>query len=137
MDGRVTTVVHEIVFPRPAQCVRVQLSLLTEILEPIDRHADQVARVARQERRARGAMQRVDHELRVEADVTADKLGAKIRRAQMEKIPYMLVVGEKDMAARVVSPRSRDGGQQPAAPLEEFAARLRAEAKPPKPGSKS
>jgi threonyl-tRNA synthetase len=73
-------------------------------------------------------------ELRVEADVSADKLGAKIRRAQMEKIPYMLVVGEKDMAARVVSPRSRDG-QQPAAPLEEFAARLRAEAKPPQPGS--
>ncbi len=66
-------------------------------------------------------------ELRVEADVSADKLGAKIRRAQLEKIPYMLVVGEKDMAARVVSPRSRDG-QQPAAPLEEFAARLRAEA---------
>ena len=48
-------------------------------------------------------------ELRVEADVSADKLGAKIRRAQLEKIPYMLVVGEKDMAARVVSPRSRDG----------------------------
>jgi len=75
-------------------------------------------------------------ELRVEADVSADKLGAKIRRAQMEKIPYMLVVGEKDMAARVVSPRSRDG-QQPAAPLEEFAARLRAEATPPRPGSRS
>src|SRR5678815_1561870 len=56
-------------------------------------------------------------ELRVEADVSADKLGAKIRRAQVEKIPYMLVVGEKDMAARVVSPRSREG-QQPATPLE-------------------
>ena len=81
-------------------------------------------------------------ELRVEADVSADKLGAKIRRAQMEKIPYMLVVGEKDMAARVVSPRpaaERRGpqaAQQPAVPLEEFAARLRAEAKPPQPGSK-
>jgi threonyl-tRNA synthetase len=75
-------------------------------------------------------------ELRVEADVSADKLGAKIRRAQLEKIPYMLVVGEKDMAARVVSPRSREG-QQPPAPLEEFAARLRAEATPPKPGSQA
>ena len=46
--------------------------------------------------------------LRVEADVSADKLGAKIRKAQLEKIPYMLVVGEKDMAARVVSPRTRE-----------------------------
>ena len=45
---------------------------------------------------------------------SADKLGAKIRRAQMEKIPYMVVVGEKDMAARVVSPRTREGQQQPA-----------------------
>ena len=47
--------------------------------------------------------------LRVEADLAADKLGAKIRRAQLEKIPYMVVVGEKDMAARVVSPRTREG----------------------------
>jgi threonyl-tRNA synthetase len=77
-------------------------------------------------------------DLRVEADVTADKLGAKIRRAQLEKIPYMLVVGEKDMAARVVSPRTRQGGkdaQQPPVPLEEFAVRLRAEAVPPQPKS--
>jgi len=69
--------------------------------------------------------------LRVEADVSADKLGAKIRRAQLEKIPYMLVVGEKDMAARVVSPRTREGQQQPATPLDEFASRLRDEAKMP------
>jgi threonyl-tRNA synthetase len=70
-------------------------------------------------------------ELRVEADLSADKLGAKIRRATLEKIPYQLVVGEKDMAARVVSPRTRDGKQLPATPLDEFAARLREEAKMP------
>jgi len=69
--------------------------------------------------------------LRVEADVSAEKLGAKIRKAQMEKIPYMVVVGEKDMAARVVSPRTREGQQQPAAPLDEFARRLAQEAAPP------
>jgi threonyl-tRNA synthetase len=81
--------------------------------------------------------------LRVEADLAPDKLGAKIRRATMEKIPYMLVVGEKDMAARVVSPRTRGGGggggtgaggkdqQQAAVPLDEFAIRLREEAKMP------
>jgi threonyl-tRNA synthetase len=69
--------------------------------------------------------------LRVEADLAADKLGAKIRRAQLEKIPYMVVVGEKDMAARVVSPRTREGAQQPATPLDDFARRLASEAKVP------
>ncbi len=69
--------------------------------------------------------------LRAEADLAADKLGAKIRRAQMDKIPYMLVVGEKDMAARVVSPRTREGQQQPACPIDEFARRLADEARTP------
>jgi threonyl-tRNA synthetase len=70
-------------------------------------------------------------ELRAEADLAPDKLGAKIRRAQMEKIPYMVVVGEKDMAARVVSPRTREGQQQPATALDEFVVRVAAEAKVP------
>jgi threonyl-tRNA synthetase len=69
--------------------------------------------------------------LRVEADVSPEKLGAKIRKAQMDKIPYMVVVGEKDMAARVVSPRTREGQQQPAVGLDEFAQRLAKEAAPP------
>ena len=64
----------------------------------------------------------------------ADKLGAKVRRAQMEKIPYMLVVGEKDMAARVVSPRTREGQQQPAESLESLCRRLAEEARAPIPG---
>jgi threonyl-tRNA synthetase len=66
--------------------------------------------------------------LRIETDLSADKLGAKVRRAQMEKIPTMLVVGEKDMAARVVSPRMRDGQQLPAMPLDELIKRLSADA---------
>jgi threonyl-tRNA synthetase len=69
--------------------------------------------------------------LRVEADLSAEKLGAKIRKAQMEKIPYMIVVGEKDMAARVVSPRTREGQQQPPSGLDEFALRLAREAATP------
>lgn len=69
--------------------------------------------------------------LRIESDLSADKLGAKIRRAQLEKIPYMVVVGEKDMAARVVSPRTREGTQQPATLLDDFARRLAEEAKFP------
>jgi threonyl-tRNA synthetase len=66
--------------------------------------------------------------LRVEADLDADKLGAKIRRAQIDKVPYMLVVGERDMAARVVSPRTREGQQLAAMPVEELAERLVKEA---------
>jgi threonyl-tRNA synthetase len=72
--------------------------------------------------------------LRAEADLGADKLGAKIRRAQLEKIPYMLVVGEKDMAAGVVSPRTREGKQLPATPLDDLARQLASEAKIPVPG---
>ncbi len=66
-------------------------------------------------------------ELRVEGDLSAEKLGAKIRRAQLEKIPFMLVVGEKDLAARVVSPRTREGQQLPAIPLDRLAPWLKAE----------
>jgi len=73
--------------------------------------------------------------LRAEADVSAEKLGSKIRKAQLEKIPYMVVVGEKDMAARVVSPRTREGQQQPATPLPEFVRRLATEAAQPTVGS--
>jgi threonyl-tRNA synthetase len=72
--------------------------------------------------------------LRIEADLSPEKLGAKIRKATLEKIPYQVVVGEKDMAARVVSPRTRDGKQHPATPLDEFAQRLAEEAKVPKVG---
>ncbi|HZL18438.1 MAG TPA: threonine--tRNA ligase [Polyangia bacterium] len=94
------------------------------------------ARVLSVSERAEGYAQEVVAKLRAEglraeADLAADKLGAKIRRAQMEKIPYMVVVGEKDLAARVVSPRTREGVQQPATPLDEFALRLAEEAKIP------
>ncbi len=75
--------------------------------------------------------------LRVESDLSADKLGAKIRRAQLEKIPYMVVVGEKDMGAGVVSPRTREGAQQPPTPVDEFAKRLAQEAKFPVLGESS
>ena len=76
----------------------------------------------------------LDEGLRADGDYSADKLGAKIRRSQMEKLPYALVVGERDMASRVVSPRTRNGECLPAAPLEEVARRLAAEAVPPRLG---
>jgi threonyl-tRNA synthetase len=69
--------------------------------------------------------------VRAELDLSNDKLGAKIRRAQLDKIPYMLVVGDKEVAARAVAPRSRDGKQLEPMALEAFADRLVEEARPP------
>jgi threonyl-tRNA synthetase len=47
--------------------------------------------------------------LRVEADTRNEKLGYKVREAQVEKIPYMLVVGDKEVADNVVNVRLRTG----------------------------
>ena len=64
---------------------------------------------------------------RVAVDEAADKLGAKIRRAQLDKIPYMLVVGGREAEAGVVAVRSRETGDQGAVPLAEFVKRIRTE----------
>jgi threonyl-tRNA synthetase len=50
--------------------------------------------------------------LRVEIDPSNDKLGAKIRNAQLQKIPYMLILGEKEQESGTVSLRKRTGGDQ-------------------------
>jgi threonyl-tRNA synthetase len=65
--------------------------------------------------------------VRVELDVRDDKIGAKIRDAQLEKVPYMLVVGPKEAQARTVAVRSRESGDEGAVPLEEFASRIKRE----------
>jgi threonyl-tRNA synthetase len=71
--------------------------------------------------------------LRAKADVGADKLGAKIRAARLMRVPYVVVVGDKEAADRKVAPRSRDLNKDLGAmPLEEFAARLVAEATVPR-----
>ncbi|MEA2237866.1 MAG: threonyl-tRNA synthetase [Thermoanaerobaculia bacterium] len=64
--------------------------------------------------------------LRVETDESNEKLGAKIRDAQLRKIPYMLVVGEKEVAAGTVSVRKRTGGDQVSLSIDEFVAQARA-----------
>ena len=63
--------------------------------------------------------------LRVDGDFGAEKLGAKIRSAAGEKIPYLLVVGERDMEAGTVSPRVRSGGTCDAIEVEEMIGWLR------------
>ena len=58
--------------------------------------------------------------LRVEVDYRNEKLGYKIREAQLQKIPYMLVVGDRDVENGVVSVRSRKGGDLGAMTLDAF-----------------
>ena len=48
--------------------------------------------------------------IRVEVDDRAEKIGYKIREAQMQKIPYSLIVGEKEVEDRLLSIRKRDDG---------------------------
>ena len=76
-------------------------------------------------RRVADALRRGD--ARVTVDEAADKLGAKIRRAQLDKIPYMLVVGGREAEAGVVAVRSREKGDQGAVPLADFVKQIRAE----------
>jgi threonyl-tRNA synthetase len=68
-----------------------------------------------------------DEDLRVELDNRDDKIGAKIRDAQLEKVPYMLVTGPKEAEAGAVAVRSRVKGDEGAIPLEEFISRLKSE----------
>ena len=62
--------------------------------------------------------------VRVETDRRNEKIGYKIREAQMQKIPYMLVVGDKEAEAGTVSVRTRAGVDLGAMPLDEFMAKI-------------
>ena len=62
--------------------------------------------------------------VRVETDLRNEKIGYKIREAQMQKIPYMLVVGDKEAEAGTVSVRTRAGVDLGAMPLDEFMAKI-------------
>jgi threonyl-tRNA synthetase len=59
--------------------------------------------------------------LRVDVDASNEKLGAKIRDAQMRKVPYMLVVGEKEASSGSVAVRKRSGDQSTMS-VDDFAA---------------
>ena len=65
--------------------------------------------------------------IRAEGDYRSEKLGYKIREAQMQKIPYMLVVGDRDMENGTVSVRTRKGDDLGAMTLEEFRSKCLAE----------
>ncbi len=70
-----------------------------------------------------------NHGFRVHGDYRSEKIGFKVREAQMEKVPYMLVIGEKEQAAGTVAVRARAEGDKGAVPVSEFIARLEREVK--------
>lgn len=60
--------------------------------------------------------------VRASADLGSDRMNAKIRAAQMMKVPYMLVVGDREVAEGTVALRKRDGSRQNGMPVDEFIA---------------
>ena len=65
--------------------------------------------------------------IRCEVDDRSEKIGFKIRSAQLEKVPYMLLAGDKDIENNTVSLRTRSGGDKGAMSLDEFVEKIVAE----------
>ena len=81
-----------------------------------DRVNEYAERIAAELRRAR---------LRVETNLRGEKIGAKIRDAQLQKVPYMLILGDKEVENRNISLRHRTKGDLGAYSLEGFVEELR------------
>jgi threonyl-tRNA synthetase len=62
--------------------------------------------------------------LRVEVDETDDRMQKKIRNAQLQKVPFMMIAGDQDVEAGAVSFRFRDGHQENGVPVDEAIARV-------------
>ena len=79
---------------------------------------------------AKQLAERLDQEgVRVDTDLRNEKIGYKIREAQMQKLPYMLVVGDKEAEAGTVSVRTRGGVDLGAMPVDDFIAKIKEEIK--------
>jgi threonyl-tRNA synthetase len=65
--------------------------------------------------------------LRVEVDERSERMQAKIRDAQMQKVPYMLIAGDRDIEAGAVSVRTRGNEDLGSTPLDAFIERVRGE----------
>jgi threonyl-tRNA synthetase len=97
------------------------LAPVQAVVVPIaDRHIDAARELA--------AVLR-DLGLRVEVDESSNRMQYKIRTAQEQKVPYMVVLGDREIEARTASPRTRAGEQQPPEPWESFADRIAAESR--------
>lgn len=82
-----------------------------KILPITDRHVDYAQKVADKMK---------ERNIKVEVDSRSEKIGYKIREAQLQKIPYMLIVGDKESETDTVSVRSRDKGELGSQDVEEF-----------------
>ncbi|MBT8490585.1 MAG: threonine--tRNA ligase [Deltaproteobacteria bacterium] len=69
--------------------------------------------------------QLVDADIRVERDFRNEKLGYKIREGRMQKTPYMLVIGDREVESKTVSPRQRDGKNLGSMSVDDFVALVR------------
>ncbi len=101
----------------PTWLAPVQVKVLT-VSEKSLEYANQVYQALREEY------------IRVAEDFGDEKIGHKIREAQLEKVPYMLVIGNREAINGQVSPRRRDGKLLPSQPLGDFIAMIKAESKP-------
>jgi threonyl-tRNA synthetase len=104
----------------PVWLAPVQVILLP-ITDRVHAYAQEVA----------GALQAAD--LRVEVDSRPETLRYKIREAQVQKIPYMVILGDREAADRTLAPRLRDGTELKGIALEDFVQRLKEESKIPSP----
>jgi threonyl-tRNA synthetase len=80
-----------------------------------DRHYDYAEQVAEHLR---------EHKVRVTVDSSDQSLGNRVRKAQVSKVPYMLVVGDKEVEARTLSVKPRGGNEKRGVPLDEFTANI-------------
>ena len=78
-----------------------------------DSHNDYALKIAERLREAK---------IRAQADLGPDRMNAKIRQAQLMQVPYMLVVGDREVENSTVSVRKRDGARQNGLPVDEFVA---------------
>jgi threonyl-tRNA synthetase len=95
------------------------VAILLPITDRVHAYAEEVAAALRTEG------------LRVEVDSRPETLGYKIREAQVQKIPYMIVIGDREAADRTLSPRLRDGTELKDVPVAAFVARLKEESQIP------
>ena len=89
-----------------------------KVLPIAERHQEYAQRVMEQ---------LVDAGLRAEVDLRSEKVGYKIREAQLKKVPYMLVIGDKEMELGAVSVRDRGEGDQGSMALADFVAKVERE----------
>ena len=99
------------------------LAPIQAVLLPITERVHEYAEEITAAMRAQG--------LRVEVDARPETLRYKIREAQLQKIPYMIVIGDREAADRTLSPRLRDGTELKDIPEEEFINRLKEESQLP------